>query len=408
MKRPLLPSSWVARILLVDDSAIVFAVVRRILGNGTHWQLEWSRSGEEALARLRAAPQEFDLVMLDLNMPGIGGFQVLEEMGQDPSLIQLPVIVLTGSSNRGDEVRALSSGADEFLLKPLNPEIARIRVRSVLELSRHRRDLERLVQDRVAQMAHSDRLISMGQLAAGMAHEINNPLTWISGNLQTLERSAAILQEELERIPEWSPSPRLERVLREFPTVAEEMRGGVHRVARIVSGLKSFSRSGTGVRERMDLHAIVHSTLVLCEHFLKGVELDIEGPSGEVFVQVETHEMEQVLVNLLTNAAYAVRQVERGPGDGAPRISIGICHGEGRAFLSVRDNGTGIPPEVLSRLGSPFFTTKPRAEGTGLGISIAQGIAKAHGGELRPIPCEVGAFFLLDLPLDLNTPEAHR
>ena len=407
MKRPLLPSSWVARILLVDDSAIQFAVVRRILGSGTHWQLEWSRSGEEALKRLRAAPQEFDLVMLDLNMPGMGGFQVLEEMGSSPDLVHLPVIVLTASSERDDQVRALSSGADEYLQKPLIPEIARIRVRSVLELSRHRRDLERLVQDRIAQTAHSDRLISLGQLAAGMAHEINNPLTWISGNLQTLERIAVLLQEELERIPGWTPSTKLGRILQEFPTIADEMRGGVHRVARIVDGLKSFSRSGTGDRERMDLHAIVQSALVLCDHFLKGIDLEVQGPSGEVFVQVESHELEQVLVNLLTNAAYAVRQVERGPGSAPPSIGIGICHSEGRAFLSVRDNGIGIPPDVLSRLGSPFFTTKPRGEGTGLGMSISQGIAKAHGGELRPIPCEEGAFFLLDLPLDSNPQEAH-
>lgn len=408
MKRPLLPSSWVARILLVDDSAIQFAAARRILGNGTHWQLDWSRSGEEALQRLKAAPQEFDLVLLDLNMPGISGFQVLEDMGKDPSLAHLPVIVLTASSDRSDEVRALSSGADEFLLKPLVPEIARIRVRSVLELSRHRLDLERVVQDRVAQMAHSDRLTSLGQLAAGMAHEINNPLTWISGNLQTLERSAAILQEELQQIPGWTPSPRLGSVLREFPGVAEEMRGGVRRVARIVDGLKSFSRSGTGHRERVDLHEIVQSTLVLCDHFLKGIELEIQGPSGDVFVQVEVHEMEQVLVNLLTNAAYSVRQVDRSVDGSVPSVGIGVCHGEGRAFLSVRDNGTGIPPEVLARLGSPFFTTKPRGEGTGLGLSISQGIAKAHGGELRPIPCEEGAFFLLDLPLDTTAPEAPR
>lgn len=408
MKRPLLPSSWVARILLVDDSAIEFAVVRRILGNGTHWQLEWSRSGEDALARLRSSPQEFDLVMLDLNMPGMDGFQVLESMGKDPELVHLPVIVLTASSERGDQVKALTAGADEYLMKPLVPEIARIRVRSVLELSRHRRDLERVVQDRVAQMAHSDRLTSLGQLAAGMAHEINNPLTWISGNLQTLERSAAILQEELQQIPGWTPSPRLGSVLREFPNVAEEMRGGVRRVARIVDGLKSFSRSGTGNRERADLHAIVQSTLVLCEHFLKGIELEIQGTSGDVFVQVEIHEVEQVLVNLLTNAAYAVRQVDRSADGSAPSIGIGVCHGEGRAFLSVRDNGTGIPPEVLARLGSPFFTTKPRGEGTGLGLSISQGIAKAHGGELRSIPCEEGAFFLLDLPLDNSAPEAPR
>lgn len=406
MKRAILPSSWVARILLVEDSAIQFAAARRILGTGTHWQLDWSRSGEEALARMRAAPEEFDLVMLDLNMPGISGFQVLEEMGKDPALTHLPVIVLTASSDRGDEVRALSSGADEFLLKPLIPEIARVRVRSVLELSRHRRDLELLVQDRVAQMAHSDRLISLGQLAAGMAHEINNPLTWISGNLQTLERIANLLQEELGQVPGWSPSAKLGRVLQEFPAIAEEMRGGVHRVARIVDGLKSFSRSGTGVRERMDLHAIVETTLVLCDHFLKGISLEIQGASGEVFVQVEVHELEQVLVNLLTNAAYSVRQVERVPDGAPPRIDIGLCHGEGRAYMSVRDNGIGIPPEVLSRLGSPFFTTKPRGEGTGLGISIAQGIAKAHGGELRPIPCDEGAFFLLDLPLDSSMQEA--
>lgn len=398
MRPTSLPLSSMAKILLVDDSAIEFAILRRILGDATLWELEWARSGLEGLERLRRDPSTVDLVILDLVMPGMDGFQVLEAMGADPLLSHLPVIVLTSSSDRSDQVRALTSGAEEYLLKPLEPDIARVRVRSVLELARHRFDLERLARERAAQLAHSDRLVSLGQLAAGMAHEINNPLAWISGSLQTLERFAPVLREELSRIPGWTPSDRLQRLLDEFPAIAEDMKGGVRRVSRIVDGLKTYSRSGSGSRARVDLAEVVHDAQVLCGHMLKGIDVDLQVPPEPVRVVVVAQEIEQVVVNLLANAAYAVGEASHPEGDPA-RIAICVCGREGRACLSVRDNGPGIPEAILSRLGTPFLTTKPPGKGTGLGLSISQGIARAHGGELRAMPCDSGAFFLLELPL---------
>jgi len=399
-------TSTTARILLIDDSAIEFAILRRIVAAGTLWELEWARSGEAGLERLRQDPSTIDLVVLDLVMPGMDGFQVLDAIGSDPLLAQIPVIVLTASAERSDQVRALTSGAEEYLMKPLEPDIARVRMRSVLELARHRSGLEELAKERAAQLAHSDRLVSLGQLAAGMAHEINNPLTWISGSLQTLERFGPVLREELSRIPGWSPSDRLRRILEEFPAIAEDMKGGVRRVSRIVDGLKSYSRSGSGARQRIDLADVVHGAQVLCAHLLKGIDVDFEGKPEPVQVLAAEQEIVQVVINLLTNAAYAVGEAHRPGGEGG-RIRFGICHGDGQAFLSVRDNGPGIPEAIVARLGTPFLTTKPPGKGTGLGLSISQGIARAHGGDLRAMPCDEGAFFLLELPLAPPSTEDH-
>ncbi|MCB9496085.1 MAG: response regulator [Fibrobacteria bacterium] len=392
-----LPTSLPAKILLIDDSAIEFAVLRRVLAKGTGWTVEWASSGEAGLQRLRAMPDQWDLVLLDLLMPGMDGIEVMTNMSSDRDLAQLPVIVLTASDDDADQVRALEAGADDYLRKPVVPEIARARVRSVLEMARHRNDLEGLARERAAQLAHADRLVSLGTLAAGMAHEINNPLTFLSGNLQMLEKFSPVLREELQSLPGWNPSRRVREVLDEFPSIAGEMRSGIQRIQKIVSSLKSFSRSGGGRRDPVDLSEVVRNSLVLCAHHLKGLVIQGDGLSYGVLVAGDAQELEQIVVNLLVNAADAIREGSRDE-DVQHRIVIATwCQGA-RSCLSIQDDGPGIPPEVLDRLGTPFFTTKGPGKGTGLGLSISQGIARAHGGELRPQACDEGALFLLDLP----------
>lgn len=398
MRLSVLPESFAARILLIDDSKIEYVLLEHALSLGTGWTLEWAESGQMGLDKLRAATPPFDLVLLDLVMPGLSGFDVLERMAADPVLGKIPVIVLTASSHRADQVRVLRAGADDFLVKPLEPEVARVRVRSLLESSRQQHGLEDLVEERAAQLAHADRLVSMGTLAAGMAHEINNPLTWLSGSLQTLERFAPVLLEELSQVPGWTLSPRLRNILDDFPAIAAEMQAGVQRISRIVAGLKSFSRSGGGRRSVIDLAQVVRNAMLLTEHHLKRLTVEVQVASGGVFANGISQEIEQVVINLLTNAVDAVGDRQDRPEGSPGRIGIAVWREGARACISVLDDGPGVPDSVRARLGDTFFTTKPPGKGTGLGISISRNIARSHGGELRLVPSERGAHFVLDLP----------
>lgn len=386
-----------ARILLVDDNEIESLILERIVSSVPGWSLTWVPSGEEALRRLRSGLERWDLVLLDLIMPGMTGHEVLREIGADTALAKLPVIVLSASSDTKDHLRALKEGADEYLSKPLVPDIARARIRAVLEITRHRNDLESLAQQRAMQLAHADRLLSLGTLAAGMAHEINNPLTWISGNLQTIEKAGERLVEELGSIPGWTPSPRLGAILDELPSILTDMRGGVQRVAHIVSGLKSFSRSGGGLWKVVDLSETLRTAMLLTEHQLKKHSLQIVEPSEPVMVLADPQQIEQILVNLIANAADALEQSSLSRSEEGV-VAISIWKESRRARLSVSDNGSGVPEAIRARIGMPFFTTKPPGKGTGLGLSISQSIASAHGGELRLADSERGAVFVLDLP----------
>lgn len=398
MRISVLPESFAARILLIDDSKIEFVLLEHALSMGTGWSLEWAGSGEAGLEKLASAVSPYDLVLLDLVMPGLSGFDVLERMAADPLLGKVPVIVLTASSDRADQVRVLRAGADDFLTKPLEPEVARVRVRSLLEASRQQHGLEDLVEERAAQLAHADRLVSMGTLAAGMAHEINNPLTWLSGSLQTLERFGPALGDELAQIPDWKPSPRLSAILEDLPTIASEMQSGVQRIARIVGGLKSFSRSGGGQRSVIDLAQVVRNAMLLTEHHLKRLSVDVQVVPGSVHASGIAQELEQVVINMLTNAVDAVGEADSRPPGQSGRITISVWREGARGCISVADDGPGVPDSVRARMGDAFFTTKPAGKGTGLGISISRNIARSHGGELRLVPSDRGALFVLDLP----------
>jgi PAS domain S-box-containing protein len=214
-----------------------------------------------------------------------------------------------------------------------------------------------------AQLVLADRMASVGTLAAGVAHEINNPLAFILGNLE-------YALGELRRV---APEPEVERAL-------SEARDGALRVREIVRDLKAFSRADAEARETVDLRRVLQSTLGLAQNEIRHrarLEVDV----GDVpLVRASEHRLGQVLLNLLINAAQAI------PEGRATENVVGVAVGtaaDGRASVEITDTGGGIPPDVLPRIFDPFFTTKPVGVGTGLGLSICHGIVSGLGGEIQ-------------------------
>lgn len=255
------------------------------------------------------------------------------------------------------------------------------------------------------QLLHSEKMASLGRLVAGVAHELNNPISFVLGNVHALKRYTERLGRYLDAVHHDAPVAerealrrqwRIDHLLGDLPSLMEGTLEGAQRTADIVHGLKRFSAVDREERTRVDLNQVVERAIhwvskgtapSFAVHWAPGPPCEVMGSAGQLL---------QVLMNLIQNAydAAAAR-----PG-GAPALHIrGECDGA-RARLLFHDNGPGISPEHLSRVFDPFFTTKPVGKGTGLGLSISYGIVEQHGGQLTAANHpDGGALFGLELPL---------
>jgi PAS domain S-box-containing protein len=225
------------------------------------------------------------------------------------------------------------------------------------------------------QLIHSERLSAVGQLVAGVAHELNNPLQGVMGNLELLINA------------EDRPQTRAE---------LEDIRVAGERAAKIVRNLLTFARKSALDRSVEDLNEIVRATLAWRATDLRAYDIALDERYGLELplVIVNREEIQQIVLNLILNAEHATR-AERRPGT----LHVRTGSADGSVFVEVTDEGGGVPHDVAARIFEPFFTTKFVGEGTGLGLSVSLGIAEAHGGSLTLLPSERGARFTLTLPV---------
>jgi two-component system NtrC family sensor kinase len=269
--------------------------------------------------------------------------------------------------------------------------IMRDRLRTALgEINQFTQNLESKVEERTQQLkaAHqkllqSDRLASLGQLSASVAHEINNPISGVLNLSMLLQR---MLKED------GVPPSRIE----EFRKYLSQVISETARVGRIVSDLLAFSRRSKPQRAPADLNRIVRSTLSLAQHKMKLSNVTLETNLGENVpaVPCDPSQIQQVVLNLVLNAAEATQsKAER-------RVVVATAAAPGRVELTVEDNGEGIPPENLAKIFHPFFTTKSEGKGVGLGLAVSYGIIEAHGGDIE-VKSKVGegTRFTVSLPI---------
>jgi PAS domain S-box-containing protein len=229
------------------------------------------------------------------------------------------------------------------------------------------RDLREIASLR-SRLITSGRLAAVGQLAAGIAHEINNPIAYVRANLGSLRALLASCAGKL------ADPPLLHAALREGEELVDESLDGVERVAAIVRDVKSFSHAGGGPREVVEVNPLLDSVLRVAAPQLR-YESRIERRYGEIPpVLGDSQELKQVFLNLVLNASQAVAEQQA--------IRIVTAREGDRVVVRVEDDGCGISPEVITHIFDPFFTTKSVGEGTGLGLSIAYQIVRKHGGEL--------------------------
>lgn len=253
-----------------------------------------------------------------------------------------------------------------------------------------------------AQLVRNEKLASLGRLLAGVAHELNNPISFVYANAHALEKYATRFEQYFEAVQSGASRAdlvhlreelRLDRELKNLRTAIDGARDGAERVRDIVADLRRLSAEGTGDMAPLDLAEITH---VAANWVMRGtktpVKVRFEGAERLPAVGRAGH-IQQIVMNLVQNALDAVADTE------APEVIITLGQEAGRAFVTVRDNGPGIDPEKGAAIFDPFFTTKPVGQGTGLGLSISHKIAEEHGGDLRLCSFEgSGACFRFELP----------
>lgn len=299
-------------------------------------------------------------------------------VNDEARLAEIVDVVVAIASN--DFSRRASVGDGEHLLDGLATGLNMLAEEVGQQVAREEAFQRRLL--------HTERLAAIGQLAAGVAHEVNNPAAYVLTNLLALDTLLAGLEAE-------APAPWAAR-LREARDLVREDIGGVERVVAIVRDLRNFSRLESHQLDAVDLGDVVEDACKLVRAELAYRARLVVHRIPNLPVTAERTKLTQVLTNLLMNAAQAIPE-------GAPEhneVGVTTLERDGSAVVVVRDTGAGMPPAVQARVFEPFFTTKPRGQGTGLGLAISADIARQHGGELRLVRSSAsGTVFELSLPL---------
>jgi signal transduction histidine kinase len=421
------------RILIVDDDEMVRRLFSTYLSE--RYSCVTATNFDEALSLLQK--DEFALVLSDMIMPGRSGIELLREV--NARFPGTAVIICSGIDRTQRVLDAVRLGAFDYLIKPCELDVLMMTVERALErrallreakqykidlersnaelrenkaeLEHRKSELERLQ----AQIVHSEKMASLGQLAAGVAHELNNPAGFILGNMDILNECAEALNRllsfyetaslsEQERAQADSIKDNIdyEHTLADLRSIIMDCRDGAERIRDVVQNLRTFSRLDEAEFKKVDIHEGLDSTVRLLSRYYTSGHIRLRREYGEL-PQVDCYagQLNQVWMNLLVNAAQAVK-------DGG-EVSVKTWLDGERVSVAISDTGGGIAPEFLKRIFDPFFTTKAVGEGTGLGLSVTYSIIERHKGTIN-VESQLGkgTTFTVSIPVDVTLTEGER
>lgn len=399
------------KVLLAEDDPMSRRMLQAHLERWGHEVIP-ANDGAEAW-RLFAA-DHFSLVVTDWMMPEMDGPELIRRIRAAPCPYYVYIILLTAKTSKDDVVRGMEAGADDFIGKPFDREELRTRVRAgerILNLEHNLADQNRALRESQAALVQAEKLASLGRLAAGVAHEINNPIAYVANNLTVLRREteAALTvlshyQRGRESLARQEPALAAEIARLEaeadlayfqetFARTCDKTREGLQRVRDIVRNLRDFARLDEAEVKEISVNDAIASTLEVLSHEAESQKVRLISDCAPIPpITCFAGRINQVFLNLVTNAIQACS----AGGTVTVRTRPGVHDG---VTVEVVDTGSGIAPEHRARLFEPFFTTKPVGQGTGLGLSVSYGIIRDHGGTIE-VDSELGhgTIFRVRLP----------
>ena len=412
------------KILIVDDEEMIRKIIIDIL-LPFNFDLIQACDGVEAIEKVEEFPP--DVVLLDIAMPRMDGFEVLKRLKENEETKVIPVVMITASNELQMRVRAIELGVDDFLGKPMDMMELKARVKSLIKVKAyndHMRNYQKKLETEVAerteevrlalekanmyqqQLIQADKMITLGTLVSGIVHEINNPNNFIMLNTPILQEAwrdiIPILEKYYNDNGDFNMGGLKYTEMREY--IAKFFSGitdGAKRIKYIVSDLKDFARQGASDMEQLiEVNAVVNSAIALVSNQIKGVTMNflIEYGNDLHTFKGNHQRLEQVIINLILNACQALNDNKQGIF-----VSTSYMNDSNINLIKIKDEGEGIPADILPRIVEPFFTTKHDSGGTGLGLPVSLGIIKDHGGELEFSSVEgEGTTALVSLPVRHN------
>ncbi|MFN2577492.1 MAG: sensor histidine kinase [Pyrinomonadaceae bacterium] len=409
------------RLLIVDDEEKIRSLFAQCLNQ--RYSCEQAANAQDALNWLQQEP--FALVVTDIQMPGLGGIELLRKINE--LYRDTAVIIVSGVDRTQRVIDAIRMGAYDYLVKPCDLDVLELCVDRALErrtllrnarkykedletrnieLARRKSELERVQ----AQLVHSEKMASLGQLAAGIAHELNNPAAFIFSNMEALPQflkrvehvllsyeQASLNESDAAMVLAAKAEADYGNVMLDLRSISADSYSGAERIRDIVMNLRLFSRLDEADIKQVDLHEGIESTIRLLSQYYSSPRIALRRDYGVVApVECYAGQLNQVWMNLLVNAAQAI-------GETGGEVSIRTWSDGKTASVSISDTGNGIHPDHLNKIFDPFFTTKAVGEGTGLGLSISHGIINRHGGTLSVESAPgCGAAFNVSLPIHIT------
>jgi signal transduction histidine kinase len=419
-------------ILVVDDTPDNLRLLSAML-TAQGFEVRKALNGKMALTACQMVLP--DVILLDINMPGMDGYQVCQQLKADDKTSEVPVIFISALDDVVDKVKAFDVGGVDYIAKPFHGAEVVLRIENQINLRLLQVKLQEknfLLQEALdnlkasqVQQIQNEKMVALGQLVAGLAHEINNPISFIYGNLQYASQYVEDLVKMIEVYQQEYPKPTpkvqqiskdvdLNFIIKDLQNLIGAMYRGSDRIREIVLALQHFSRHDEAEMKRVNIHEDIENTLVMLQHRLREAGdrpaiVVVKDYGNLPLVTCYASELNQVFMHLLNNAIDAI---EEGVGNQSstpyslkptPQIRI---HTEvtdlNLVKITIADNGLGIEESLRSRLFDPFFTTKPVGKGSGLGLSISyQIIVQKHRGN---ISCNSsvgkGAEFAIEIPIE--------
>lgn len=380
-------------VLIAEDEPDVRDLIVSQLDN---YQLLIADDGDKAL---QLATQYLpDLILLDWMMPERDGLEVCRLIRETAALERVPIIMLTARIDERSKIEALEAGANDFLTKPFAPTELKLRISHLLNTGRFEKEVVQKSQELGAALAElkesetmlvqAEKLSSLGQMSAGIIHEINNPLNYAKTNLYSLRTFSKLLPPEEKD---------------DFVEITSDVEEGLERVVQIVKDLRSFAVKDKTQFSDVNLAEVVAASSRLLGNRLSHVHFSAEVPD-HIHINGNSNQLCQVFVNFLQNSLDALKEVERENEEG--KISVELSQDSDWISLHFRDNGCGISAENQAQIFDPFYSSKDIGQGMGLGLSICYRILDQHGVKIE-IESEVGegTHFTLNFPILLNDQE---
>ena len=419
------------KILAVDDTPSNLEVITETLGDAGY-QVATAIDGIRALKR--AQSYQPDLILLDIMMPGIDGLETCARLKADAVLREIPVIFITASTDLDFKVRGFEMGGIDYITKPFHEQEMLARVANHLRLKTLNQKLETQVSERTQQLEQAltklnqsqlqlvqqEKMSALGNLIAGIAHELNNPICAITGNAYTANKAIAELVEHLELyrdqqsnglIQNHAEKIGVDELIEDIPRMLKTIQMSCERVLDMSQALSLSARRDQTKKSAFDLNDGLDSTLMILGYRLKSMN---QRPAIQVLRGYETlpkvncypGQLNQVFINILANAIDAIDEANEGKTyeeiQANPNvITIQTSVFDGQVKIQIKDNGCGMTPNIQEQIFEQGFTTKAVGKGTGLGMAITRQIVEeAHGGS---ISCTSqygqGSTFEIALPL---------